>query len=377
MKLILFIFRFFLSLRYRVKMIWIENLKHNWPVLILPNHVALVDPEILIVFLWKYLDVSPLASEKYYNKPWLKQAMNLVWTIPIWEMVEWANSEDIKKSFQQIISWLKNNKNILIYPSGQVYRQWYESIIWKQSVYNIVNLMPENTKIVWIKTRWLWGSMFSMAWDNWKTPFFILLLKWIKILFANILFFTPRRNVSIQIVDMTKDILGIKKADLNVLNKYLEDFYNIENWESYIEKAKFIKHYFYFDDVIWKVEPNIISWSLKELNLSVKRDISTIDSTIISKIFDKISLMKSISKDNIKSESNLVLDLFLDSLDLAEIKSYIQSNFEQSSNPPILDLKTVWDLVFMAIWQSNTEERLKPCEWWKDFPWNLMLERIR
>ena len=219
--------------------------------------------------------------------------------------------------------------------------------------------------------------MFSMAWNNWKTSFFITLLKWIKILFVNLLFFTPKRDVNIQIVDITKDILEFKKADLNVLNKYLENLYNTENWESYIEKTRFIKHYFYYDDVIWKEEPNIISWSLKELNLSVKRDISSVDSNIISKIFNKISLMKSISKDNIKSESNLVLDLFLDSLDLAEIKSYIQSNFEKSSNPPILDLKTVWDLVFMAIWQSNNEEKLKPCEWWKDFSWNLMLERIK
>ena len=88
MKLILFIFRFFLSLRYKIKITWSENLKHNWPILLLPNHVALVDPEILIVFLWKYLDISPLASEKYYNKPWLKQAMDLVWTISIWEMTE-------------------------------------------------------------------------------------------------------------------------------------------------------------------------------------------------------------------------------------------------------------------------------------------------
>ena len=38
---------------------------------------------------------------------------------------------------------------------------------------------------------------------------------------------------------------------------------------------------------------------------------------------------------------NLVLDCFFDSLDMAELKSSVQSMFADSSNPPLLDLKTV------------------------------------
>lgn len=376
MRLILIFTKFFLSFRYRVNIIWEKNLYHNWPVLILPNHVALVDPQILIVYLWKYLKVSPLASEKYYNKTWLKQVMDFFWTVPIWEISDWAKVEDVERVFWKIVDWLKNNKNILIYPSGQIYRQWFESIIWKQSVYNVVNLMPDNVKIVWIKTRWLWWSMWSKAWDNWKTWFFTLFLRWVKILFVNLFIFTPKREIKIEIHDLSKDILELRKNDLNTFNKYLEDFYNIENWERYIEQAKYIKHYFYLDDVKDKKEPILISWSLKELNLSVKRDLSKVDQTVISKILDKIAIIKSIDKNTIKWDSNLVLDLFFDSLDLAEIKSYIQANFKWASNPPILDLKTVWDLVFMSIWESKTEEKMKLCNWWKDFSWGLMLEKI-
>lgn len=376
MKIILIFTKFFLSFRYKVNLVWKENLLHNWPVLILPNHVALVDPQILIVFLWKYLKVSPLASEAYYKKPWLKQVMDLFWTVPIWEISKWANIEDVEKVFSKVVDGLKNNKNILIYPSGQIYRQWFESIIWKQSVYNIVNLMPDNVKIIWIKTRWLWWSIWSKAWDNWETWFFTCFLSWVRILIANLFVFTPKREVRIEIKDLTKDILELRKNDLNTFNKYLEDFYNTESWEKYVEPAKYIKHYFYLDNVKNKKEPEIISGSIKELNLSVKRDLSKIDQSIILKIFDKIALIKSIDKNIIKWDSNLILDLFFDSLDLAEIKSYIQANFKWSSNPPILDLKTVWDLVFMAIWESKTEEKMKPCNWWKDFSGNLMLEKL-
>jgi len=149
MKLILSIVRLVLSIRYKVKLTWVENLQHNWPILLLPNHMALVDPRILIAFLWKYIIASPVASEKYYNLPILKQAMDLVGTVPIWEMTAWASAEDVKKVFSSITEWLKQWKNILIYPSGQVYRQDFESIKWKQSAYYIANNMPENTKVIW------------------------------------------------------------------------------------------------------------------------------------------------------------------------------------------------------------------------------------
>jgi len=77
MKLILFLVRRVLSLRYRVKLHWVENLKHDWPILILPNHIALVDPRIMISYLWKYIIASPVASEKYYKLPVLKQVMQM------------------------------------------------------------------------------------------------------------------------------------------------------------------------------------------------------------------------------------------------------------------------------------------------------------
>jgi hypothetical protein len=55
-------------------------------------------------------------------------------------------------------------------------------------------------------------------------------------------------------------------------------------------------------------------------------------------------------------------------LDAAEIKSYIQANITWASNPPITDLKTVWDLYMMAIWESRSIEKLKVCEWGKKNP---------
>ncbi len=363
MKILLFITRFVLSLRYRVVIKQVENLKHDWPVLIFPNHVALVDPRILISFLWKYLKVSPVASEKYYNKPVLKQVMDLFWTVPIWEITAWANPEDVKKVFGNITQALKWWKNILLYPSWQIYRQWYESIKWKQSAYFITKQMPENTKVIWIKDRWLWWSIWSMAWDNWNTSFWKTYLKSIWYVLANFIFFVPKRKVSLEIVDITDEINAYKNMSLNEFNSYLENFYNTENWKKYIEEANFIKHYFYFNDVKDKKEPEFIKWSEKELNEIKEYDLSKVDSEIKNQIKNKIAEIKEIKVWNIKDNSKLIMDLFFDSLDLAEIKSFVQANFNKASNPPIGDLKTVWDLIIMAIWKSERQEELKPCNW--------------
>lgn len=357
MKLILFIVRFVLSLRYRVRLTWVENLKHSWPILILPNHVALVDPRILIAFLWKYVIASPVAGEKYYNLPILRQAMDLVGAVPIWEMTAGANADEVKKVFSNIVDWLRQWKNILIYPSGQIYRQDFESIKWKQSAYYIANNMPENTKVIWIRQRWLWWSIWSKAWDNWETTFIKAYLKSIKYVFANLLFFVPKRNVNIEIVDITKEINENKTKSLNEFNKALEDFYN----QKPTEQLKYIKHYFYYNDIKNHKKPEIISWSEEELSITNNYDLSEIPEEIKENIKEKISIIKQINISKIQDNSKLILDLFFDSLDAAEIKSYIQANFSTSSNPPIWDLKTIWDLYIMAIWKSQSNEELKKC----------------
>ncbi|MDD3302769.1 MAG: lysophospholipid acyltransferase family protein [Candidatus Gracilibacteria bacterium] len=373
MKILLFFTRLVLSIRYKVTLKGVENLKHNGPILILPNHVALVDPRIFMAFLGKYIIVSPLASEKYYNLPILKQVMNLAGAVSIGEISAGANPDDVKKVFSSVVEGLKEGKNLLIYPSGQIYRQNFESIKGKQITHFIVNNMPENTKVLLVRQRGLWGSMRSKAWDNGKTTFFDAYKKGIKYAFANLLFFVPKRDVDIEIFDFTDEINKQKKNSLNDFNKYLENFYN----QKPDETLRYIKHYFYFDDVKDKKEPAFIDGSEKELLKVNDYDLSQISDQVKLKIKEKISLIKSIDISLINDDSKLVLDLFFDSLDMAEIKSYVQANFDGASNPPITDLKTVGDLYVMAVGKSTSVEKLKECDWGMDnLSVNLLIEKF-
>jgi len=379
--LLIFLARLVLKTRYKVKLENPEILKYDGPSLIFPNHVALVDPMIVYSFLYPYVKLSPLASRKYYDKAGFKQIMQLFDTIPIEDLQQWWDKEQIQKSLDDVIKWLKTNKHILIYPSGQIYRQGFEVIRWKQIAYNVCNLMPENTKVFWLRTRWLWGSMYSMSWDNGQTPLWKLFLLWILFIFANLFFFLPKRKVSIEIVDITDKVNTYKNMTLNEFNGFLENFYNNDldwfrndnEWWKIGKNQKinesfspvYIPHYFYYNDVKDKKEPEIITWSLKDLENTKKLDLTEIDEKTKKTIFKKIANQKEISVDNVDENKNLILDLYFDSLDMAEIKSYIQANFPWASNPPITDLKTVWDLLIMAVGKSENVEKLKECKWWK------------
>lgn len=365
MKVLFIILRFLLKLRYKIEIHGVKHLKGNQPLLLLPNHVAFIDPVILIAFFSKYRSISPVASEKYYLQPLLKQIMDCTHTIPIKEVVKWNDKDDIFEVYNKIYDALKKNQSVLVYPSGQVYRQWFEVIRWKQWAYNIINMLDANVKVLWVRSRWLWWSMWSMAWDNGETGIFSLILKSFFILFTNLLFFIPKRKVDIEIEDITKEVYQHKIWGMNDLNRYLEDFYNFNEWwhKSYEEDVAYIKHYFFWNDIKNLTPPEYIRWSLRELALSQPCDISHIDSLVKKKICRQIAIMKDISIRRIHDTSNLVIDFYFDSLDLAEIKSFIQDTFQWSSHTPIHKLKTVSDLYLMAAWMSDSQDILQDCVW--------------
>lgn len=77
-----------------------------------------------------------------------------------------------------------------------------------------------------------------------------------------------------------------------------------------------------------------------------------------------VARVKKIGKDGLSVSTNLILDLHADSLDMAEFKSVIQSNYTTASNPPITRIKTIGDLAALALGKLEGEERLLPV----DFP---------
>ena len=129
MKVIIAIFRFFLSLRYKVEIRGSEVLKSKQAKFILPNHQALVDPQIVYTQIYKYTSVFPVVSAQFFEKPVLKNIFTVIGAVPISDLSAGSRDQNVLKSVSASVAGaLSNGKNILLYPSGQIAGQGYEKI---------------------------------------------------------------------------------------------------------------------------------------------------------------------------------------------------------------------------------------------------------
>jgi len=350
--------KLFIRARYRVNITWLELLDRKWSNLILPSHVALMDPLIIFAFLWENGKLSPVITEDYYKVPVFKQLLDSVWAIPIPDLAKDDRKLDTSVIVKNVVDALENGCNILLYPQWALARQGFQSIVGKKTAFLITQEAPKDTKILTVNIRWLWWSRSSRAW-TWKAPNLALFfLKWLRFLLWNLFFFVPKRKVEIEIKDSTALLHKVEKEWLDAFNQELEKIYNAK-WE---EKLNYMTGLCWYNTTKNHKEPSVIQWSIKDL----KRTSFNWKTDIPSDILDKItSIVKKIKPEftwKISLDTNLILDCFFDSLDMAELKSTVQSAFSNASNPPLLDLKTVWDVAMMAIWQSTTIEEMKPCE---------------
>ena len=172
-------------------------------------------------------------------------------------------------------------------------------------------------------------------------------------------FFVPKRNVEIEIKDSTTLLHKVEKKWIDAFNQELEKIYN-SKWE---EKVTYISGLWWYNTVKNRKAPDVIKWSIKDLQKTTFSSNVEISEKVVDEIVSIIKKIKSEYSWKFDLNTNLILDCFFDSLDMAELKSTVQSLFPDSSNPPLLDLKTVWDVAMMAIWKSVTNEELKPCDW--------------
>ena len=352
--------KFLIRFRYRVNIKWLELLDEKWSNLILPSHVALMDPVIMFAFLWDKKKLSPVVTEDYYNIPILKQVFKSIWAICVPDLTgDKSKNLDASAIVADAVDALKNGHNILLYPQWALARQWFQSIVGKKTAFLISQNAPKNTKILTVSIHWLWWSRSSRAW-TWKAPSLTLfILKGLRFVLWNLFFFVPKRDVDIEIKDSTALLHKVEKKWIDAFNQELEKFYN-EKWE---EKLNYLTGLCWYNTTKNHKEPNIIQWSIKDLKRSSFNGDVNIPADVLGKISAIVKKIKSEYSWKINLDTNLVLDCFFDSLDMAELKSTVQSIFGNASNPPLLDLKTVGDVAMMAIWQSATTEEMKPCDW--------------
>jgi 1-acyl-sn-glycerol-3-phosphate acyltransferase len=252
-KILAFKFRLLLRIRYRISIKGSDILRHNSPVLFLPNHQALIDPIILLSQIYRFSTATPVISEQYFDLPIAKWYFKRIGAIRVSDLEKGSRDTQVLNSITRAVyKGLRRNKNIVIYPSGQLAGQGYEKIYNKKSAYHIVSTIPENVQIVGVRITGLWGSMWSKAKTGKSPDFTVQVMKGILYTLANLLFFVPKREVSIEFEDITaiakeKAIPGQKP-----FNTFLEEFYNLHNEEPVL----FLKHIFYLPAS--KIEESVV-----------------------------------------------------------------------------------------------------------------------
>ncbi len=226
-----------------------------------------------------------------------------------------------------------------------------------------------------VRTRGLRGSIWSNAWNGDSPSFVGGLLKGLRYFLANFLFFLPKRKLEFEAIEQTNELKLAAEKGLEHFNQTLEAFYNAKGEE----KLNYIPHYFYYNDVKHKQLPRVVKHSLVSLQQCKSYNASDFPEELIESLKNELRRIKNLTpQDAIERESHLILDLYLDSLDMAELKNLILSRYPKASNTPILELKTLADLVAMAAGKSKSElSDFPPCEWQlppeisKKTEWNL------
>jgi long-chain-fatty-acid--[acyl-carrier-protein] ligase len=338
--------RLLLSLRYRVEVQGLEEVRARGTsrVIFLPNHVALIDPAILMVRLDRWFHPRALGDEYQISRPIVGPLSRLFGVRPLPNMERQGLSvlEATKKALADTIAGVQAGENLLFYPSGRLRQQHLEEIRAASGTEVLVKAVPE-ARVVLVRQTGLWGSSFSLAFNGRMPSAVAMARHGLKYLLLNGLFFMPRRRVVIEFVepgDFPRD------DDRMAINRYLEAFYNARApLNSYVPYG------------FWE------RGGMRELpDPEVRRiqgDAADVPEATRRIVFDEIARLT--GRADVRLEDRLAQDLGLDSLAAAELVLWIEKEFGFSGGTPE-SLVTVGDVVLAATGKgiSAIESPLKP-----------------
>ena len=354
--MILFICRiitkFFLFLRYRIHVSGLEECLREGKqgILFLPNHPALIDPVILCSVLMAKFKVRALANEKQISGTILKYFYKPfgILQLPDIGIAGRSGHEMVLQQLQACVDALKAGDNLLFYPAGRIYRSKYEKLRGNGGVARILDEYPD-ARIVLVRSKGLWGSEFGRA-KGYQISFGEALAKHIKHILLNGIFFGPRRDVYIELVNKPADFPDPPERE--ALNRYLETFYN-----QAATANTYVPYTWYERGGVREIpEPD---------SFNAAEDTSRIPTEVRDKIYQKLHEIT--GKKIIKDSDTLGTDMALDSLLIAELHAWLQDEFGHEVNSPET-LRTVASLQIAAIGESSGTEPLRPiaAKWFVD-----------
>lgn len=347
--------------RYKVTIKGLEKLtpqalSKSGGVLFLPNHPSLfVDPAIVSLAVWPKYPIRPLIVEYQFYAPVVHSVMTALDALPIPNFHTSSNSFKRKrneKAWQTVITELRKGQNFLIYPAGKLKLTGYEAIGGASGVHRILQEAPE-ANVVLVRIKGLWGSSFSRAITGTVPSLFPTVWQGVKHVFKNLLFFSPRRHITIEFEPAPADF-PFKGSRLE-LNHYLEAWYNRPDGLSQQQGQAPGDSLVLVSYSRWS--PQYATITAGERRVQDGIDLTKIPEDVKLKVIQKISDITEFPPTQIAPDMQLATDLGMDSLDLSEAAIYLQDTFDIKAMP-VAELTSVGKMMAIASKQIVCKEEV-------------------
>lgn len=336
------------KLRYSIRYKGLEEIRNSLRgsakgALFLSNHPAIFLDGLMVGFpLLKSFDVHPLVIESTFFSPLSAPFVKWIRALPVPNFGRGSNSIKLyrlRNVLQEVRSGLREGEHYLIYPAGMTKQTGREVLGGAFAVHDILEEVTD-CPVVLIRIVGLWGSRFSRAQNKGDAVDWVQALKnsFLDVVKAAF-FFLPRRKVEITF-ELAKGLP--RQSTRSDLNRWLEGWFNAP-----------------FEKEGLRGEPlTLVSYSpwrheVPDLVAKEAEERAHISPELKEKVFDWISEHLHISKESISFDSHLIADLGMDSLSLAELITYLES---EMGAPRIFpdDISTVASLMLA------TQGKLKP-----------------
>lgn len=338
--------RALLALRYRIMLRGMELLTPDLKKgsLFLMNHPSMIEPLILSTLLWPKFKIRPVGVEYIFRMAFLQPIIKRMKGVSIPNCDFIVNEYKAKKTLcalDQIVDGLKNGDNFLIAPSGSPKSQGKEVLKGNSAVHTILQKCP-NANIVLIRVTGLWGSTFSRVFTGTVPNLMEVFFDGFKTLLKNGLFFAPRRKVFVEVE--ANPLLLPRSGSRIELNRYLENWFNQyvdgDGVRQETEPLNLVPYHFFTKKVLKPVCADLNEQKLPHIDRSFPEE-------IVDEIYKEL---RRILKDpflSIKPKMHLGFDLGMDSLNIAELITYLVQHFRMST-VSAEELATVEDILMIV-----------------------------
>lgn len=321
-----------LRLRYRVEVSGLDGLRQlRGPTLVMPNHPGYIDPPLVLSHLQGMLHLRPVVFAGIYRIPVLYPLMRLVDALEVPHLAEHSHNarQQTLVMIDTIVAGLERGESFLIYPSGRSQRGEREELGAARAAAEILARCPQ-ANVVLMRTRGLWGSRFTYAFHGRRPHLGRLALQSVGWMLANLLFFAPRRTVTMTVE--VADRSTLPEANRDALNRHLEEWYNRGGPETPV----FVPGHFLFGPRTHRYP---------ELSGAGEFDASKIKPATIAAVNEIVAehLKRPLAEEE-KAADTALEELGLDSLERMDIALVIEDRFGFRSDQVAETLGQLWEL---------------------------------